>query len=164
MLFPVFPKIQHRQPMAAKQKSVWFCAECGHKQHKWTGQCPQCSTWNSLNEEIEFSGSQKRFEAQQVGTARPVRIKEVPIGEQPRIRTTINEFDRLVGGGIVRGSLILVGGDPGIGKSTLMLQLAQALAKQGLAVLYICGEESVEQTSMRAIRLGVDIRQFTPAQ
>lgn len=142
--------------MITKQKSVWYCSGCGHKQHKWTGQCPQCSAWNSFNEELEFSGSQKRFEAQQMGTARPMRIKEIPIGELPRLRTHIHEFDRLIGGGIVPGSLSLVGGDPGIGKSTLLLQLGQALAKQGLLVLYICGEESVEQTSMRAVRLGVD--------
>lgn len=85
-----------------------------------------------------------------------MRIREVPIGETPRIKVDIAEFDRLIGGGIVPGSLSLVGGDPGIGKSTLLLQLSHALAKQGLTVLYVCGEESVEQTSMRAFRLGVD--------
>jgi DNA repair protein RadA/Sms len=87
--------------------------------------------------------------------SKPMRLKEVPIGETPRVKTGIQEFDRLMGGGIVPGSLSLVGGDPGIGKSTLMLQTAQALAAQGLTVLYVCGEESLEQTSLRGQRLGV---------
>ena len=142
--------------MATKQKSAWFCSECGHKQFKWSGQCPQCSQWNTLHEELMLAPSQRRFEAQNVAANRPMRIREIPIGETPRIKVAIAEFDRLIGGGIVPGSLTLVGGDPGIGKSTLLLQLSYALAKQGLTVLYICGEESVEQTSMRAFRLGID--------
>lgn len=142
--------------MVVKQKSVWYCSECGHKQHKWLGQCPQCSTWNSLHEEVEMAASSRRFEAQAVVASRPFRIKEIDLKETPRILTGIGEFDRLVGGGIVPGSLSLVGGDPGIGKSTLLLQLSQALAVQGLIVLYVCGEESVEQTSLRAKRLGID--------
>lgn len=142
--------------MATKQKSVWYCSDCGHKQLRWAGQCPQCSQWNTLQEEIELSGSAKRFEAQATAASRPVRLKEVVLGNTPRILANINEFDRLIGGGIVPGSLTLVGGDPGIGKSTLLLQLSHALAKQGLMVLYVCGEESVEQTSMRASRLGIE--------
>ncbi len=142
--------------MATKQKSAWFCSECGHKQFKWAGQCPQCSSWNTLHEELTIPDSQRRFEAQNTSSSKPMRIREVPIGETPRIQTGIQEFDRLVGGGVVPGSLSLVGGDPGIGKSTLMLQLSHAFAKKGLIVLYVCGEESVEQTSMRAFRLGID--------
>lgn len=138
----------------AKQKSVWYCSQCGHKQLKWLGQCPSCTQWNTFHEEVEMA-SPKRFEAQTVMPNRPVRLKEVNLIETPRILTHIGECDRLLGGGLVPGSLTLVGGDPGIGKSTLMLQLSQALAKQGLVVLYICGEESIEQTSMRAQRLGV---------
>jgi DNA repair protein RadA/Sms len=141
--------------MAVKQKSVWYCNECGHKQVKWAGQCPQCFQWNTLQEELEFSGV-KRFEAQAAPASRPVRLKEVSHQEVPRVATSLKEFDRLIGGGIVPGTLALVGGDPGIGKSTLMLQLASALAKQGQTVLYVCGEESVEQTSLRARRLGVE--------
>lgn len=141
--------------MATKQKSAWFCGECGHKQSKWSGQCPQCNQWNTLHEEL-IVPTQTRFEAQTGSANKPMRIREVPIGETPRIKSGIQEFDRLIGGGIVPGSLSLVGGDPGIGKSTLLLQLSFALAKQGLTVLYVCGEESVEQTSMRAFRLGVD--------
>lgn len=142
--------------MGAKQKNVYYCNECGHKQLKWTGQCSQCAQWNTLHEEVELTGIAKRFEAQPTATARPLRIKEVSLSETPRLLTGIKEFDRLVGGGIAPGSLTLVGGDPGIGKSTLLLQLAHSLAQKGLVILYVCGEESVEQTSLRAKRLGID--------
>lgn len=140
----------------AKQKSVWFCNDCGHKQVKWSGQCPQCREWNTLNEEIEFAPSQKKFESQLVEKAKPIKIRDVAELATPRIQTFLTECDRLIGGGIVPGSLTLIGGDPGIGKSTLMLQLANAVACQGLVVLYVCGEESVEQTSLRARRLGIE--------
>ncbi len=139
----------------AKQKTVWYCLECGHKQLKWLGQCPSCTKWNTLQEEIELSSLPKRFEAQKIAPSRPIQLKEVSLLDIPRILTHIKEFDRLIGGGLIPGSLTLVGGDPGIGKSTLMLQLSCALAKQGLIVLYICGEESIEQTSLRAKRLGI---------
>lgn len=142
--------------MALKQKNVWYCNECGHKQMKWLGQCPSCSQWNTFHEEVEFAGKSARFEAQALTPNKPMRLKEVSSVETPRISTHIQECDRLIGGGIVPGSLTLVGGDPGIGKSTLLLQLSNALALQGLIVLYICGEESVEQTSMRAKRLGIE--------
>ncbi|PJD94803.1 MAG: DNA repair protein RadA [Parachlamydia sp.] len=141
--------------MAVKQKTVWYCNECGHKQMKWLGQCPQCAKWNTFHEEVEFAGTNVRFEAQPLPN-KPMRLKDVSQVETPRISTHIQEFDRLIGGGIVPGSLTLVGGDPGIGKSTLLLQLANTLAMQGLIILYICGEESVEQTSMRAKRLGIE--------
>ncbi len=140
----------------AKQKSVWFCNDCGHKQVKWSGQCPQCREWNTLNEEIEFAPSQKKFESQVIEKARPIKIRDVAQLSTPRIQTFLTECDRLIGGGIVPGSLTLIGGDPGIGKSTLMLQIANAVACQGLVVLYVCGEESVEQTSLRARRLGIE--------
>jgi DNA repair protein RadA/Sms len=139
----------------AKQKSVWYCSECGHKQLKWLGQCPSCANWNTLHEEVELSSVAKRFESHNLSAARPIKLHEVNLQETPRILTRIGEFDRLIGGGLVPGSLTLVGGDPGIGKSTLMLQLSHALTKAGLTVLYICGEESVEQTSLRAQRLGI---------
>lgn len=142
--------------MTIKQKSVWYCSECGHKQMKWNGQCPQCGQWNTLHEEIEVVGATQKFQAQPTEKSRPLRLKEISQTDIKRILTNVKECDRLFGGGIVPGSLTLIGGDPGIGKSTLMLQLARALAKQGLLVLYVCGEESVEQTSMRATRLGID--------
>lgn len=139
-----------------KQKSVWYCSECGHKQLKWAGQCPQCKQWNTLNEEVEIVGATQRFSAQPSESARPIRLKEISNKETPRIQTRIKEYDRLIGGGVVPGSLTLVGGEPGIGKSTLMLQLSNAFASQGMTVLYVCGEESIEQTSMRAQRLGIN--------
>lgn len=140
----------------AKQKSVWYCSDCGHKEVKWVGQCPGCHVWNSLQEELELPDKAKRFEAQSLECAKPVRLKDVLLKEIPRLKTQVAEFDRLMGGGIVPGSFSLIGGDPGIGKSTLMLQLSNVLAKQGLIVLYVCGEESVEQTSMRARRLAIE--------
>lgn len=139
----------------AKQKVLWCCSECGHKQAKWTGNCTVCQKWNSFEQEIEIEDKGKRFESLKAETAQPMRVKEVKSSEFRRISTKMPEFDRLLGGGIVPGSLTLIGGDPGIGKSTLMLQLAQNLAEQGLTLLYVCGEESVEQTSLRAARLGV---------
>lgn len=143
--------------MAGKQKSVWFCGECGHKQFKWTGQCPQCNNWNTLHEELELQeNGNQRFQYATNAPSRPQRLKDISFQETPRFLTKINECDRLLGGGLVAGSLTLIGGDPGIGKSTLTLQLSNALAKQGLKVLYVCGEESAEQTSMRARRLGLE--------
>ncbi len=137
-----------------KQKVLWSCCECGHRQAKWTGSCTVCQKWNTFEQEIEVEDKGKRFESLKNESAKPMRVKEVTVNEFRRISTKMPEFDRLLGGGIVPGSLTLIGGDPGIGKSTLMLQLAQALAEQGLTILYVCGEESVEQTSMRASRLG----------
>lgn len=142
--------------MAVKQKSVWYCGQCGHKQFKWTGQCPQCSNWNTLNEELEVQESSIRFDTANMPASKPQKLKDIAYVETPRILTDIRECDRLLGGGLVPGSLTLIGGDPGIGKSTLTLQLSNALAKKGLKVLYVCGEESAEQTSMRARRLGLE--------
>ncbi len=139
----------------SKQKTIWYCSECGHKQQKWAGQCISCHQWNTLQEEIDTSHLPRRFEAQTITASRPVQLKEVNLQDTPRLLTRMPECDRLLGGGIVPGSLILVGGDPGIGKSTLTLQLSHALALQGLTVLYVCGEESVQQTSLRAQRLGI---------
>jgi len=140
----------------AKQKVLWCCSDCGHKQSKWTGNCTTCQKWNTFAQEIEVEDRGKRFEAMVTGAApKPMRVKEVTSLEFRRVSTGMPEFDRLLGGGIVTGSLTLIGGDPGIGKSTLMLRMAQNLAEQGLTVLYVCGEESVEQTSLRANRLGV---------
>ncbi len=130
-------------------KSLWSCSECGHNQTKWAGQCISCSNWNTIHEEAFI---EHRYEQE---SAKAVRLGDVTHKETPRVETKVSEFDRLLGGGIVKGSLTLIGGDPGIGKSTLMLQMSTAAAKQGLVVLYVCGEESVMQTSMRAKRLNV---------
>ena len=138
-----------------KEKTLWACRECGHNQPKWTGSCPSCQNWNTLVEEVVIVEKKSRFETKK-GNAKPVRISDVKMMESIRLRTDMGELDRLFGGGIVSGSLILVGGEPGVGKSTLLLQIANSLAKQGLTILYICGEESAEQTSLRARRLGID--------
>jgi len=137
----------------SKQKTVWCCVECGHSQSKWSGQCTQCGKWNTFHEEVSVKQISSRFSLSP--PSKPIRIDEVQPEKTPRVQTYMAEFDRLLGGGIVPGSLSLVGGDPGIGKSTLLLQVSQAIAKQGLVVLYVCGEESVAQTSMRAKRISV---------
>lgn len=137
-----------------KVKTIWSCSECGHAQTKWTGNCGMCKEWNTFVEEIDAPEPGVRFSILEK-QARPMRIKEVKQVDFKRVETGIIEFDRLMGGGIVLGSLTLVGGDPGIGKSTLMMQIADKIASQGLKVLYVCGEESVEQTSLRAGRLGI---------
>ncbi len=136
-------------------KVIWSCRECGHSQLKWTGSCPTCKNWNTLIEEVAVQ-EEKRFVSKKESKAKAVRIQEVNASESKRTATRLGELDRLLGGGLVEGSLLLVGGEPGVGKSTLMLQIANALASQGLTVLYICGEESAEQTALRARRLGID--------
>lgn len=142
--------------MNQKAKIIWSCRECGHNQPKWTGSCPSCQNWNTLVEEAAIVEKKARFETKRSQTAKPVRIRDVETASAKRLETKMGELDRLFGGGIVSGSLILVGGEPGVGKSTLLLQIANALAMQGLTVLYVCGEESAEQTSLRALRLGID--------
>ncbi len=142
--------------MNQRAKIIWSCRECGHNQPKWTGSCPSCQKWNTLVEEAAIVEKKARFETKRTQTAKPVQIRNVETASCKRLETKMGELDRLFGGGIVSGSLILVGGEPGVGKSTLLLQIANALAMQGLTVLYVCGEESAEQTSLRALRLGID--------
>jgi DNA repair protein RadA/Sms len=141
--------------MATKTKTVWSCTECGHNQSKWVGQCPSCTKWNTLHEEVELSPKGYKFESEMKVASKPRRLSEITLNETPRLSSDVGEIDRLFGGGIVPGSLTLIGGDPGIGKSTLMLQLSNRLAKKGIKVLYVTGEESLEQTSLRAKRIGV---------
>ncbi len=139
----------------AKIKTIWTCRECGHNQPKWSGNCISCREWNTFVEDVDVEEKRGRFLSSPLESARPVSLTAVQPSTLRRISTRIDEVDRLLGGGVVNGSLTLIGGDPGIGKSTLMLQIAQGLAEEGLKVLYVCGEESVEQTSMRARRLNV---------
>jgi DNA repair protein RadA/Sms len=135
-----------------KVKKVWSCTECGHEQTKWTGQCVQCGEWNTFQEEVSQPKWGDRYGKR---ANKAIALHAVPEQKFPRVPTCLSEFDRLLGGGIVKGSLTLVGGDPGIGKSTLLMQVSHQIATQGLVVLYVCGEESVAQTSLRAKRLGV---------
>lgn len=139
-----------------KTKIAWVCRDCGHSQLKWTGSCGGCQNWSTLVEEVQLEEKKQRFVAKKTVSSKPVRIRDIEIGAFSRVQTKIGELDRLFGGGIVTGSLILIGGEPGVGKSTLLLQLANALATQDQKVLYICGEESAEQTSLRAQRLSID--------
>ncbi len=139
-----------------KTKLFWACRDCGHSQTKWTGSCGGCKAWNTLTEEVSIEEKKPRFEGKKASAAKAIRICDVNAGEVRRLTTKMGELDRLFGNGIVEGSLILVAGEPGVGKSTLMLQIANSIATQGLNVLYVCGEESAEQTSLRARRLGID--------
>lgn len=135
---------------------VYFCQECGYESTKWMGQCPGCKAWNSFVEEPvstgkKASGGGKTVSRQQ---SEPVILKDISLKEDERQTTKIGELDRVLGGGIVPGSLVLVGGDPGIGKSTLLLQVCRNLALSGSNVLYISGEESLRQIKLRAERIG----------
>ena len=142
--------------MAKAKGSVFFCQECGYESSKWSGQCPACKEWNTFVEEkIEKKTSVSRKD---IAAAKPSRLDEISSTDEKRISTGIGELDRVLGGGIVPGSLILVGGDPGIGKSTLLLQTCQQLCGQKISVLYISGEESLQQIKIRADRIG----RFTP--
>ncbi len=136
-----------------KIKTNFVCQECGYLSPKWLGKCPSCDTWNSLIEELV---SKKNHIKNSIPTSKVQAVSKIEIENEPRINTNIEEFNRVLGGGIVSGSLILVGGDPGIGKSTLLLQSAQKIALSEHSVLYISGEESIKQIKIRANRLGVD--------
>lgn len=137
----------------AKAKTTFFCKECGYESSKWLGQCPGCKEWNSFVEEMVQKKSATGA-ALRGPRVEPSKLSEVRVVENERIHMGIDEFDRVLGGGIVEGSLVLVGGDPGIGKSTLLLQMCKQLVERGKKVLYISGEESMRQIKMRADRLG----------
>jgi DNA repair protein RadA/Sms len=136
-----------------KTKVFWCCQDCGHRQTKWSGSCSVCQKWSTFAQETEVV--QRHIEIRSLSVSQPVRIDQIQEQESKRYTTGMLQCDRLLGGGLVVGSLTLLAGDPGIGKSTLMLHLAYNLAKLGLTVLYICGEESVDQTALRAKRLKV---------
>jgi DNA repair protein RadA/Sms len=143
--------------MAKARTTAFFCKECGYESAKWTGQCPACREWNTMVEEpVAKKASDRRAVIPDRGRQKiqPVRLSEVSIEEQDRISTGYQELDRVLGSGIVAGSLVLVGGDPGIGKSTLLLQVCRNLAAEGHKVLYISGEESLKQIKLRANRIG----------
>lgn len=140
----------------AKRKTKFVCKDCGYESARWMGKCPGCHEWNTLVEEVESSGTRHKHTSQTSGrVSKPQKITQIESEEESRITTTMEEFNRVLGGGIVPGSLVLIGGDPGIGKSTLLLQISSQLAKKQLPVLYISGEESIRQTKLRADRLGI---------
>ena len=143
--------------MSSKVKSVWVCSECGYESPKWNGQCPCCGEWNTFNEEIKSTAKQTsglRYEMIKEHS-KPILIGEINSEDEIRYSTGLREFDRVLGGGIVKGSLVLLGGDPGIGKSTLLLQTCQSLG-QANKILYVSGEESRRQLKLRASRLNIN--------
>ncbi len=142
--------------MAKAKTSIFFCQQCGYESAKWMGQCPGCKEWNTFVEElvdkksISSSGKVKADKTE----AKPVPISQISLSAENRISSGFPEFDRVLGGGIVQGSLVLIGGDPGIGKSTLLLQLCRNLSQKKYPILYVSGEESLVQIKMRAERIG----------
>lgn len=140
----------------AKTKSVFFCTQCGNETPKWMGRCPGCGAYNTMEEHIEKPAAAGRVIASPVGASRrPQRLSQVDSTDELRFSTGMGELDRVLGGGAVAGSLVLVGGAPGIGKSTLLLQICNSICK-GRRVLYVSGEESEQQLKLRAQRLGVN--------
>lgn len=141
-----------------KTKSLYVCHNCGYQSPKWMGKCPDCNSWNTIHEEIV---SNSKMNASFAGPETvPTPISEVSASAEQRIPCSIDEFDRVLGGGLVHGSLVLIGGDPGIGKSTLLLQVMNNLAMAGEPVLYVSGEESAQQIRLRGSRMGVDHNQL----
>ena len=147
--------------MAKKAKSQFVCQNCGYSSPKYLGKCPNCGSWNSMVEEVIQETADRRVRTTLTGQKmQPTKIADVVPKKEPRVQTKLAELNRVLGGGVVPGSLILIGGDPGIGKSTLLLQVSQQLAAIGGTVLYVSGEESAEQIKMRAQRLGAIDTEF----
>ncbi|MBN2899728.1 MAG: DNA repair protein RadA [Clostridia bacterium] len=138
----------------AKIKTKFVCGNCGYASAKWLGKCPECDAWNSFSEEVETPALTRGFDIKGTNN-RPVLLKDVEVTDELRYSSGIGELDIVLGGGIINGSLVLVGGDPGIGKSTLLLQVANYVGMNHKKVLYVSGEESIRQTKLRSDRLGV---------
>src|SRR5437762_13846270 len=142
--------------MSKGQNTIFLCQSCGYESRKWLGKCPECGEWNSLVEErvitTKKGGARGGFRLRE---AKAIAYNEIESQDDARLPSGVNEFDRVLGGGIVPGTLVLLGGDPGIGKSTLLLQVAERLSANGATVLYISGEESERQIKLRGERLGV---------
>ena len=144
--------------MAKGKKTAFFCQNCGYESSKWMGQCPGCREWNTFVEELTVTASKSTSAKSGLGSgtgkSEPVQLSSIQIEEDDRVLTQIEELDRVLGGGIVPGSMVLVGGDPGIGKSTLLLQVCKELTAKQHKILYISGEESLRQIKLRARRIG----------
>ncbi|MDF2672560.1 MAG: radA [Clostridiales bacterium] len=138
----------------AKLKTIYICQECGCESQKWLGKCPECSNWNTMVEEIVDKAKEDSLHSS-ISFSKPLNINEIELTDEERYNTSMEEFDRVLGGGIVKGSLVLVGGDPGIGKSTLLLQVSKSIA-ESKKIFYISGEESAKQIKIRAQRLNVE--------
>ena len=141
----------------AKLKSKWICSQCGYESAGYLGKCPECGSWGTINEEVQFNEKLPNSSANEfINKEKPKLLKEIEVDESVRISTNIAEFDRILGGGFVQGSLILLAGDPGIGKATITLQTCGELSKSGKKVLYISAEESANQLKLRADRLQIN--------
>jgi len=141
----------------AKVKSKWVCIECGYESAGYLGKCPECSSWGSFNEETQFSEkSANAVNNEFINKEKPELLKDIQLKDDIRISTNISEFDRILGGGLVQGSLVLIAGDPGIGKSTILLQTGGELCECGKKVLYVSAEESANQIKLRAERLQIN--------
>jgi DNA repair protein RadA/Sms len=136
----------------AKVKTIFSCSACGHQSARWLGRCPQCEAWNSFAQETVTPSKTRLSNAR--ATSGPLRLSEIAEAKYARMHSGFSEFDALLGGGLVAGSLVLLGGPPGAGKSTLLLQIINALAERGKNAVYVCGEESAAQTKLRAARIG----------
>ncbi len=140
----------------AKAKSLFVCSSCGYESSRWYGKCPGCEQWNSMEETVRQEEVAAKPNKQRGGTGASAQLlADVETGVEIHVHTGMDEFDRVLGGGIVEGSLLLIGGEPGVGKSTLLLQICANLSGLGKRVLYVSGEESARQIKMRAVRLGV---------
>ena len=148
------PILNRKVFMAKAKASAFFCKECGYESPKWLGQCPMCKAWNSLVEEPVAKTKTVSRGISANTYKKPAKLSEIQLEDEDRFKTGFEELDRVLGGGVVRGSLVLVGGDPGIGKSTLLLQVCKNISDENRAVLYISGEESLKQIKMRAKRVG----------
>ena len=145
-----------RRSLLAKNKTIFVCQECGYESIRWMGKCSNCNNWNTFVEEVKQPKVQKGIGVtSSTKASKPMKITQIVSEKEARITTAMRELNRVLGGGIVPGSLVLIGGDPGIGKSTLLLQTSAQVAAKDLTVLYISGEESMQQTKLRAERLGI---------
>lgn len=146
--------------MAPKSKTIYVCSNCGYESAKWYGQCPSCFSWNTLQEELRTTANRSSASGKNLSQAKALSLKEIDYITEHRYATGIGELDLVLGGGLVKGSVVLLSGDPGIGKSTILLQICQTLGEK-LRVLYISGEESAHQIKLRADRLGVTTENLT---
>ncbi|MDQ3523972.1 MAG: DNA repair protein RadA, partial [Chloroflexota bacterium] len=140
-----------------KRHTSWVCQECGTSSPAYLGKCPGCGEWHSMVEQVDqpAARSGRARSGSAASATKPIPISQVDVSTSGRISLGIDEFDRVLGGGVVPGSVILIGGDPGVGKSTLILQAAGEMSKRGLTVLYVSAEESAQQVRVRADRMGV---------
>lgn len=154
----IYPPFLYYNIYMAKVKSKWICQECGYETAGYLGKCPECGAWGSVVEEVQIAAKPQQASVHDefINREKPELLKDIHIGEELRVSTNISEFDRILGGGLVQGSLVLIAGDPGIGKSTILLQTSGELCKNNKKVLYVSAEESASQLKLRAQRLSIN--------